>query len=47
MPVVIYLIFWKISISERFFDKGTDQNIDAIREFRNAVSHHKFMFYEL
>ncbi len=27
-----------------FGDKGTDQNIEAVRELRNAVSHHKFMF---
>ena len=30
---------------EELFDgKGTEQNIDAVRELRNAVSHHKFMF---
>lgn len=27
-----------------FGNKGTNQNVDAVRELRNAVSHHKFMF---
>ena len=27
-----------------FGDKGTDLNIDAVRELRNTDSHHKFMF---
>ena len=29
---------------ELFGGKGTEQNIIAVRELRNAVSHHKFMF---
>lgn len=29
---------------ELFGAKGTKQNIKAVRELRNAVSHHKFMF---
>lgn len=31
-------------IEELFCGKGTEQNIFAVRELRNAVSHHKFMF---
>lgn len=31
-------------IKEVFGGRGTEQNIKAVRELRNAVSHHKFMF---
>lgn len=31
-------------IEELLGGKGTEQNIKAVRELRNAVSHHKFMF---
>lgn len=34
----------KEDITNLFGDKGTNQNLDAVRDLRNAVSHHKFMF---
>lgn len=32
-----------VDIKNLFGDNGTEQNINAVRELRNAVSHHKFL----
>ena len=33
----------EIDKHELFYGVGTDENLDAVKELRNAVSHHKFL----